>query len=473
MEKTNFKGKKILVMGLGFFGGGVGVTRFLVGRGAKVTVTDVKPAEEFGVSLKALADLTDITYHLGGHQESDFKQSDLIIVNPSVPPDSVYLKLARKHYVPLDTEMNLFFKLCPCRIVGITGSNGKTTTTALIGEMLESTFPKVWVGGNIGRGSLLEKISMISYRDIVVLELSSFQLEDLGRIKKSPFVSVVLNIKPNHLDRHETMQSYINAKKNIIHYQDKNSYAILNKDDPEIKSWSKDYRGKVIFFSRSEELKNGTFIKNDKFYYKDYKKTYAICHTSDNRLLGDFNQENIIAAISAVSVLGVNPRAMARVIKDFKGVEHRLEFVREWQGVRYYNDSIATNPESTIVALRAISVNKGRNNSSKKTGIILIAGGYDKKLPFDELTEEIVQRVKNVILLGATALKIKKLLIKNKMSEKKIQLVSSFQKAVNVSHKLASGGDVVLLSPACASYDMFNNFTERGYLFKRLVNELH
>ncbi len=453
-------------MGLGMFGGGAGAAKFFAAHGSKVTVTDLKPAGEFRKPLKELSKLKGIIYHLGKHDESDFKRADLIVVNPSVPAGSPYLKIARRHKIPLETEMNLFFRLCPARIIGVTGSNGKTTTTALLGEILHSAIRKVWVGGNIGRGSLLARLDKISPEDIVVLELSSFQLDDLSRLKKSPFLSVALNIQPNHLDRHGTMENYINAKKNIIRYQDKNSYAVLNKDDKTVFAWSKDCPGGVFAFSRKENVKRGGFIKGNSFYFNGSSgKPAFICRASETSLLGDFNRENILAAITVAGILGVPPPAMAKAVKRFKGVEHRLEFVREFRGVRYYNDSIATNPESTIAALRVVS-------KTAAPGIVLIAGGYDKKLPFDDMAKAAVKTVRAAVLLGVTAVKIREAFIKSGMEERNIITAETFRKAVCIAGRLAKRGDAVLLSPACASYDMFNNFTERGNLFKKLVKRL-
>ncbi|MBI4834640.1 MAG: UDP-N-acetylmuramoyl-L-alanine--D-glutamate ligase [Planctomycetes bacterium] len=464
MIYNQFFGKKVLIMGLGLFGGGAGAVKFFATNGAKVTVTDLKPEKELKKTIRKLSKLKGVIYHLGRHHAPDFEKSDLIVVNPSVPTGSPYLKIARKHKILLETEMNLFFRLCPARIIGITGSNGKTTTTALLGEILRTGLnQKVWVGGNIGRGSLLAQLNKISSDDIVVLELSSFQLDDLGKLRKSPFLSVILNIQPNHLDRHGTMENYSNAKKNIIRYQDKNSYAVLNKDDKTVFAWSKDCLGEVFAFSRKGNVKKGGFIKDDGFYLKSGSAMPVfVCRTSEIKLLGDFNQDNILAAITAANILGVPAPFIAKVVKKFKGVEHRLEFVREFKGVRYYNDSIATNPESTIGALRAISKNA-------KPKIILIAGGYDKKLPFDDMAVAVAKYVRIAVLVGATAGKIRDAFIKKGVKEKDIIMPRSFDEAVHIACRVAKRGETVLLSPSCASYDMFNNFAERGNLFKKLV----
>ena len=476
-------------MGLGLFGGGVGAVKFFLkqSRLGGITVTDLRPEAELKESINQisefLAKLPDkkrpkITYHLGGHRKDDFRKADLIVVNPAVPADSSFLAIARRHHITLTSETNLFFQYCPCRIVGITGSNGKTTATALLGEILKSAIHpditsgqfairNVWVGGNIGRGSLLEIVDQISARDLAVLELSSFQLEDLGKTEKSPWMSIILNIKPNHLDRHKTMEAYVDAKKNIIRYQDAKSYTILNLSDPELRTWALQTQGKVFFFSTIQKLHEGGFISEGHFCLRLAHQTYRLCRLKEIKLLGKFNYENVLAASTAAALLDVPPKTIARVIRTFKSVEHRLEFVAEIRGVKYYNDSIATNPESTIGALQSVP---GK--------IILLAGGYDKQLPFDELAREIKKRVKMVILVGATAEKIREALLMVRMNKKSILMaksfpsrdaVATFEEAVHLAVGNAQRGNTVLLSPACASYDMFRNFTERGNLFKQLI----
>ncbi|MBI5779474.1 MAG: UDP-N-acetylmuramoyl-L-alanine--D-glutamate ligase [Planctomycetes bacterium] len=463
-----FKGKRVTVMGLGLFGGGVGVTRWLHKSGAKITVTDIRKPSELQESLQALADLKGISYHLGGHRTKDFTKADLVVVNPAVPPDSPYLALAKKNRVRLETESNLFFQLCLAPIIGVTGSNGKTTTAYLIAEMLKGTKRKIWLGGNVGKDSLLEKTDRIGRNNIVVLELSSFQLEDLSRIRKSPHISVVTNISINHLDRHKTMRNYINAKKSILRHQAKSDYAVLNLDDWEVRQWVKESDGKILYFSRRKHSYGGVFIHNNKFYISANGSRRAICDTSDTRLLGNFNRENISAALAAAGIFNIPTAHLAQVIRTFPGVEHRLEFVAEVNNVRYYNDSIATNPVSTIGAINAVSGN-----------LHLILGGYDKLLPFDELAKTIIRshrRVKSVILIGATADKIESALLKygsGCLQDNTVILKAGYLlETVLLAKRIAKTGDTVLLSPACASFDMFRNFAERGALFKKIVKSL-
>ncbi len=464
----NLKGKKILVMGLGLFGGGAGVARFLVSRGARVTVTDLKGEEDLQESLEALKGLP-IRYKLGGHEEEDFKDADMIIVNPAVPRDSKFLEIARKEEVVLEAEMNLFFKLCQGRIIGITGTNGKSTVTALVGEILKQFRPGTWVGGNIGR-SLLEDVEKIGEDDLVVLELSSFQLEDLGEIKKSPEVAVVTNLSPNHLDRHKRMENYISAKKNILRFQQPGDFAILNWDDAEVRGWREECKSQVIFVSTKQELQEGIFL-----YHRRGARGEEICEIlvrlkgreevldvlKDFRLPGRHNLENAVLAAAAAYILNAKEEDIRAGLCQFKGLEHRLEPVAEIGGVKYYNDSIATTPEATIAALSALS-----------GPIILIAGGYDKGLVFDNLAQEIGRRVKACVLLGQTGPKIKKAIEQAKKPSPKIREVSSLTEAVEAARLMAKPGDIVLLSPASASYDMFRNFADRGKQFKELVRKI-
>jgi len=461
------KGKRVTVMGLGLFGGGVGIARWLNRIGARVTVTDLRKPAELKESLESLAGFENIKYRLGSHNPDDFAKTDLVVVNPAVPRNSDYLKIAARHNISLTTESNIFFQVCPAPIIGITGSNGKTTTAALIYEMLKGTRQKIWLGGNIGMESLHNVSSRIKAEDLVVLELSSFQLEDLDALKMSPFVSVVTNISPNHLDRHKTMANYIKSKKSILRYQKESDYSILNLKDKEVAGWVKDSPGKVLFFGMGRHNLNGACVYNNDFYIVKEKKHQRVCATSETRLLGSFNQENIAAALAVASIFSVPVSYLKGVIENFKGVEHRLEFVREIKGVKYYNDSIATNPESTIGAIKAI-----------KGNINLILGGYDKKLPFDNLAKEIIRhidRVRSVVLLGATAKAIEASLSRSRLKSGRSLLImkaKEFKQAVILASRIAGSNDTVLLSPACASFDMFRNFKERGEIFKAIVNAL-
>ncbi|MBI4232063.1 UDP-N-acetylmuramoyl-L-alanine--D-glutamate ligase [Candidatus Peregrinibacteria bacterium] len=456
-DVPQLKSAKVTVMGLGLFGGGVGVVEFLAKNGTRVTVTDLKTKKELAKSLSRLKGLP-VTYYLGAHIKKDFTDCDFVVVNPAVQLDSPFIRYAIKAGVPLETEMNLFFKLCKGRIIGITGSNGKTTTTALVGEILKRSNKKTWVGGNIGK-SLLENTSRIKPSDLVVLELSSFQLDNLGRISRSPNIAVVTNISPNHLDRHKTMRNYIAAKQEILKYQKAGDWACLNADDATVTKYFKPPRGINLLKFSTKKVSVPIFSKGDYIYIMGKR-----LNVSSRKLLGWFNLENMCAA-SAAYLAACNGKlaeisALESVFNGFKGVEHRLEFVRSINGVKFYNDSIATNPKSTIEALNALPGD-----------IILIAGGYDKKLSFDELADIIDSRVKMLLLIGQTADKILGL-VRQRNGGLPILKCNSMDKAVRNAFINAVPGNTVLLSPACASYDMFTNFTERGKLFKKLVSDI-
>ncbi|HID94931.1 MAG TPA: UDP-N-acetylmuramoyl-L-alanine--D-glutamate ligase [Candidatus Latescibacteria bacterium] len=454
----DLRGRKVTVMGLGLFGGGLGVTCFLVSKGAQVTVTDLRGEKELKESLEALSGLP-VKLKLGGHEEADFRDTDMVVVNPAVPKDSPYLKIARDNGVPIETEMNLFFKLCKSPIIGVTGTNGKTTTVALIGEMLRKIEPRTPVGGNIG-GSMLDRLDDLSDEVPVVLELSSFQLEDLQTIHKSPHIAVVTNLTPNHLDRHGTIENYIKAKKGIILNQTRKDVAILNYDDTVVSSWKKDCKGDVLFFSLQHPVDRGAYIENDQIVVGEER----ICRTEELLLPGRHSLSNALAAVTVAWLCKVDSEAIAGVLRGFKALEHRLEFVREVSGVKYYNDSIATTPEATIAALNTV-----------KGGIILIAGGSDKGLSYVQLARIIVERVKSLLLIGETADQIARL-VKEESNrrgrELKICRCASLEEAVRRAEAGSQRGDTVVMSPACASYDMFRNFDERGKRFKGLVWQL-
>jgi UDP-N-acetylmuramoylalanine--D-glutamate ligase len=459
--KDYFKNKRVTVMGLGLFGGGVGITKFLVSQGADVTVTDLKNAEELSQSLKLLNNLP-VRFRLGQHLDEDFSDTDLLIVNPAIPNDSRFLQIARDNGVCIDTELNIFFKLCPAPITGVTGSNGKTTTTSLLGDMLKAGGINAWVGGNIGI-SLLEHIDEIKTDDVVVLEISSFQLDNLSKIKMSPHVSIVTNIAPNHLDRHKDLADYIDAKKSIIRYQKKDGYAILNYDDPVLRKWENECKGNVLWFSVNKDLKQGVFLRNNEIIIDYDSKRNAIPCLSQVKIKGIHNIQNIMAAACAANVMRADIEGIKNAIINFPGIEHRLEFVSTINGVQYYNDSKATTPEAAIAGIRAFDSPK-----------ILIAGGYDKEVSLDQFAQECAKNTKCVILIGKTAENIKELIqdSKGEKAQPEVYLATSLDESVRKASLVAETGDVVLLSPACASYDMFPNYEERGKRFKELVHRM-
>jgi len=455
----NIAGKRITVMGLGLFGGGLGIARYLVRHGARVTVTDLRTEDQLEESVRALKGLS-VVLKLGGHDPADFTDADRIFVNPAVPKTSEYLALARNNGVPLDTEMNLFFRECPSPILGVTGSNGKTTTTALFGAMLRRADPSTLVGGNIG-GSLLDELEALRSDVPVVLELSSFQLEDLRAIQRSPQISVVLNLTPNHLDRHGTMEAYAAAKRTILDYQTCDDLAVLNAEDPIVREWKAACKGRILFFGMERTSAGGAFVEKGLIVFEEGRRRVPLCRVDELRLLGNHNLRNALAATVAACAFGAPPEAIGGALRTFEGVEHRLELVREIDGVRYYNDSIATTPESTVAALRAFDA-----------PVVLIAGGYDKGISFDELGGIIAERTRALILIGATAGRIASA-VRPYVSDLSISECDTLPEAVRLAANLAHSGDVVLLSPACASYDMFRNFEDRGRQFKEIVGQIN
>jgi UDP-N-acetylmuramoylalanine--D-glutamate ligase len=461
MQAGAFAGKRITIMGLGFFGGTIGLAKYLVAQGAQVTVTDLKPADALRDSIAALGSLP-VRLVLGRHDEADFTGVDAVFVSPAVPESSPYLAAARAHGIPIDTEMNLFVRLCRGTIVGVTGSNGKTTTTSLIGAILTAHEPRTRVGGNIG-GSLLPELEQIQAGDPVVLELSSFQLEDLAEVGRSPHIALLLNLSPNHLDRHGTMENYVAAKRQIFAYQGPGDVAILNADDPRVAALAAGLRSRVRWFSLARPVDDGAYLDGERLLIVRAGAACEVCRVADIPLLGRHNVANVLAAVAAADAWGVPPAVMRQAIRSFPGVEHRLERVRELRGVTFYNDSIATSPAATLAALAAIS-----------RPVLLIAGGYDKGLPFQALGEAIARRVKALFLIGDTAAQIAQAVkaARPRGAPPAITFCGDLRQAVDAAYRAAAPGDVVLLSPACASYDQFRNFVERGRLFKAYVAAL-
>jgi UDP-N-acetylmuramoylalanine--D-glutamate ligase len=462
MDSVAFAGRRVTIMGLGFFGGSIGLAKYLVAQGAQVTLTDLKPAGELQDSIAALMGYP-VRLVLGRHELADFIDVDVVFASPAVHESSPYLVTARTHGVPIDTEMNLFMRLCRGTVIGVTGSNGKTTTTSLIGAILRAADPRTRVGGNIGR-SLLPEVEGIESGDPVVLELSSFQLEDLAEVGRSPHIALLLNLSPNHLDRHGSMEAYLAAKQQIFAYQGSEDIAILNADDHHLRPLVAELRGQPRFFSLEHPVDNGAYFDGGRILRARSGDVSEVCRRADIPLLGRHNVANVLAAVAAADAWGVPAAVTREAVRAFPGVEHRLEHVRELRGVRFYNDSIATSPAAAMAALDAIP-----------RPIWLIAGGYDKGLPFQGLGEAIVRHAKGVFLIGKTAAQIARAIETAGHTAPTLPLVTfcrDLQEAVDAAHRAAKPGDVVLLSPACASYDQFRNFVERGRLFKQLVSQL-
>lgn len=465
----HLQGKRALVMGLGVHGGGIGVARFLALQGAEVTVTDLRTPDDLRASLDALAGLP-IRFVLGEHREDDFRQAEMVVRNPAVPPTSRYLRIAREAGAAIEMEMTLFFRLCPGPILGVTGTKGKTTATLLLGAMLREQFPDTVVAGNL-RISALDQLPLIGAATPVVLELSSFVLEGLGEAGLSPTIACITTIAPDHLDRHGTMEAYIRAKEEIWRHQRPGDTIVLSADSSLMREMAvvEQRPGDVVWFAgandvRCPEGKRGAFWRGDELIWHDradggHATHTVICTRDDVRLPGVHNLANIAAAAAAACAFGVAPERVRCAVRTFTGVEHRLEFVRELDGVRYINDTAATAPEAAIAALRTFDA-----------PIVLIAGGADKNLPFDALAREIAQRARAVVLLQGSA--TPKLLEALHVMGAGVDILGpcdDFEQALASARRIAEPGDIVLLSPGCASFGMFRNEFHRGEAFRRIV----
>jgi UDP-N-acetylmuramoylalanine--D-glutamate ligase len=459
---ASLAGRKVTVMGLGLFGGGEGATRFLCRHGAIVTVTDKRSRDVLEPTIAELKDVP-VRWVLGEHREEDFTGADLVIPSPAVPRDAPLLELCRRRGIPLDTEMNLFFKHCAGRICAVTGSNGKTTTTTLVGAMASRRWPRTLVGGNLGR-SLLPDVESIADGEWVVLEVSSFQLEDLASIERRPEISLVTNLSPNHLDRHRTYEAYVAAKREILRSSGPADTAVLNGEDALVRSWG-GARRKTFYFGRANRVlpaASGVWIGADDapVFLRDGGAEVPLFEARDLALPGRFNLLNAAGAAAAAWAMGVDGRSIREAVHSFRAVEHRLEPVVEHEGVRYLNDSIATTPESTMAALEALGPNA-----------VVICGGSSKGCSFRALGHAIGRRARGAVLLGQTAEAIREH-IPRRRGGPEVRMATSLEDAVMHARDIARPGDRVILSPACPSYDMFVNFVERGRRFKDIARRL-
>ncbi|MBS0204220.1 MAG: UDP-N-acetylmuramoyl-L-alanine--D-glutamate ligase [Planctomycetes bacterium] len=451
---------RVLVMGLGSFGGGLGVVKFLAGRGASITITDARPAEKLTDAIAGLGDVPGLQYRLGGHCDEDFRSADLIVVNPAVRPDHPLLNLARSAGVPLTSEMNLFWQWNSAPVVAVTGSNGKSTTTALIHSILSKAGGAAWLGGNIGV-SLLPHIEQIRPSDVVVLELSSFQLTDLDRLQSSPHVSVVTNFAPNHLDWHPTLDHYRWAKQTMLRWQTSTDFAVLNADDPEVHDWPG--QGQRFSFSLQDTRLPGAFATTDRqaiLRLPTGSQTLPLSYWL--RLPGRHNLSNALAAVCAAAQFGVNAEAIQRGLEEYQPLPHRLQWIADVQGRSFYNDSLATTPESAIVGLQAF-----------ERPVVLLAGGYDKHVDLSQMAQAIASRAKAVALMGQTAGSLREGIGRYQGSPCVLSpALSTFREAFAWAFAQSEPGDVILLSPGCASYDWFRNFADRGQQFIELIEQL-
>jgi UDP-N-acetylmuramoylalanine--D-glutamate ligase len=428
-------GKRVTVVGLGRFGGGTGVARWLCEQGAHVTISDRAPADSLADSVAEVAGL-GLRLHLGSQLDADFADTDLVVLSPAVKPNAPPEAIAAAAGVPCTTEINLFLHRCRGVVVGITGTVGKSTTTAMIGEVLARRMP-THVGGNIGR-SLLSELPAIGPGHAVVMELSSAQLHRLPEIAASPHVALVTNLMPNHIDWHGSYEAYVQAKKNLFRFQGPGDVLVLNAADAVTSAWAGQARGHVEFFDPAGE-------------------------PFELALVGRHNQTNAQAAWAAARQLGVDRATASAALAAFGGLEHRLQFVATRGGVRYYNDSKCTTPEGCIVAL----------NAFPPRSAVFIVGGSSKNVPFDAMGQALVDRAGAVVAVGATAEKIiAATLAARTGQEPPVRHAATFAEAVSAARGLAKPGQAVVLSPACASFDLFVNYEQRGQTFVELVHAM-
>jgi UDP-N-acetylmuramoylalanine--D-glutamate ligase len=479
----NLRGRRLLVVGLAREG--TALARYLAGQGARVAATDLKPLEAFGGELAPLVE-AGVPLTLGDHPSSLLDGCEVMFVSPGVPFDAPFLAEARAQGVPLSTESRLFCQLCPAPIAAVTGSSGKTTTITLVGEMLKADKRTTWVGGNIGQ-PLIERLDQIRPDDNVAVELSSFQLEYYHPSANdhvtncdplwlpllagwSPAVGAILNITPNHLDRHPSLQAYIHAKRALVAYRRPGDVAVLGLDDDATRAMGQELAGRVRWFSRASAVDDGASLSGvgraAALVLRSNGHEQVVCQVGDIRLRGDHNVSNVLAACAVADALGVAVEAMRHVITTFAGVEHRLELVAEVRGVRYYNDSIATSPERLIAALKSFD-----------EPIVLLAGGRDKHLPWEEAAHLMLERARDVVLFGEAVELIARALEaaageRGAAGRPMLHRCVTLADAVAVATQVAHPGDVVLLAPGCTSFDAFKDFAERGERFRELVRQV-
>lgn len=450
--------RKVAIVGLGV--SNLPLMEYLYEKKANVTVFDERDIDSISKDIMDKITTYGFGFHFGEDALKNLKGFNVIFRSPSCLPTRKELVDEANNGAIVTTEVELLMKMCPCKIVGVTGSDGKTTTTSLINAILKKAGYNTFLGGNIGT-PLFTKLSDMKPEDILVLELSSFQLMGM---EISPDIAVITNITPNHLNIHKDYEEYIEAKKNIFKYQDEKGVLVLNYDNEITRNCEKEANGKVIFFSSKNKLDNGYIVDEDVIKECEDKIRKHILNVEDVILRGNHNYQNIATAIAATSSL-VDMDIAVDAIKEFKPVEHRIEFIRELDGVKWYNDSASSSPSRTLSGINAF-----------KEDIILIAGGYDKNLDYTPLAKPIIKKVKSLILIGQTSGKIfdvVKLELERENKELDIHMCETLEETVNLAKKVVKPGQVVLFSPASASFDMFKNFADRGNQFKELVKKIN
>ncbi len=466
MMTTNWQDQHVIVLGAARQG--LAIARYLALQGAKVTLSDMRPLEEMQAEVSALSD-TSVEFAFGGHPEELLDTATMICVSGGVPLTIPFVQRAVGFGKRLVNDAQLFMEVVPCPVIGITGSAGKTTTTTLVGRIAQAASEidgekaprKVWIGGNIGN-PLISDVDKMQKEDVVVMELSSFQLE---LMTKMPHIGAVLNITPNHLDRHGTMRSYTLAKGNIVYYQNEDDIAILGREDEGAWDLSMTVAGTLASFGKAKLQENafGSWIEEEKIFVRDENATEEVMRIDEIALRGEHNLMNVLAATAIAKMAGFSTAAIRQGVIGFEGVQHRQELIREWGGAKWYDDSIATAPERTIAAVHSFD-----------EPIVLLLGGRDKNLPWDELCKLIHEKVDHVILFGEMAEMVMVALgeVVEGQRPYSIELTQDVAAAVEYAAQIVEDGDVVLLSPGGTSYDAYRDFEERGDHFRSLVEKL-
>jgi len=456
---TDYSGKRIVVIGAARQG--LALARYLARHGAQVILNDKRSDDELAQARAALADVT-VEWSLGDHPLSLLDNADLLCISGGVPLNNPLVVAATKRDILLTNDTQIFMEVAPCRTLGITGSAGKTTTTTLVGRMANADatgkYTRIWVGGNIG-DPLLNYVDEMKSTDLAILEISSFQLEQMTR---SPNIAAITNLTPNHLDRHGTLEAYTAAKARILQFQSSDDAAVLCRDDAGAYDLRGTVKGRLLTYGLSDfpTGTDGAYIQNDKFFLRANGETIRVPVEDHIELRGEHNRLNVLGACTLAFAAGFGPEAMVQGIEGFRGVAHRLEYVREWHGAAFYNDSIATAPERTMAAIKSFG-----------SPLVLLLGGRDKNLPWDELGALVRRRVDHVVLFGEAAEKINAAIGTRVPGSKPFSLVRSnnLQEAVQAAARFAQPGYVVLFSPGGTSFDEFRDFEERGEAFRKWV----
>lgn len=466
---VDYRHKKVLVMGLGLHGGGLAVVQWLLKHGAQVTVTDTKSAKDLKTTLdkiKKLAGSKNIKYTFGAHDKKDFQNQDLIIQNPGVPKESPYLKIAKRNNIQVVNEAVLFFRAYQSPIIGVTGTRGKSTTASVLESIVKKQYKNSVLAGNIATTAMMSVADSLPKNSYPVLELSSWQLEGLDQYHISPRVAVVTNVMVDHLNRYRSFAAYKNAKYFICKHQKASDLVVLNADNIHTKSFAKKVKSRVYYFSLQKKVK-GAYLQDSNIYFFDGQKNSLVMNTAKIKILGQHNLANILAAVCVAKTLGIANPKIASAVNNFRGIEYRMQLIRQLAGLKIYNDSTSTTPDAAIAAIKALGDEK----------IVLLAGGVDKVLDFKILAKTIKKQVSEIVLLkGSASDKILRELNKINYPQKQIHPnIDNLNKAWELAFSQAkkNKATAILFSPASASFNMFNNEFDRARQFSKLVKKVH